>query len=385
MESPSTTELDVQPLFREQMEVVEHWAYFDHASIAPLPRCAKQAITDFATDVAHNGAATWSKRRAKMESIRRSAARLVNAQPTEVALIRSTTEGIGLIAEGFPWQPGDNVVVPANEFPSNLFPWKHLASRGVELREVAPRGMRIDLKDIEAACDQKTRIIACSWVGYATGFRINLDDLAELAHRQAALLMVDGIQGAGVIPLDVRQTPIDFLVADGHKWLLGPEGAGLMFIREQHLDRLRPLGVGWNSVAHAGKFGDHELTFKDSAARYEGGTYAMPGLLGFGASLQLFKQAGIDHVYQQLMRVREQVCQAVGTIGCSVDSVSEATTTSGLIAIEVPDRDPVQVREVCREHGVIVNARGCHVRLSPHVYNDDDDISKLVEALKRSM
>ena len=159
-----------------------------------------------------------------MEDVRRLGAQLVGADPTEIALVRNTTEGITLVAEGYRWRPGDNVVTLDNEFPSNLYPWMNLAERGVETRRVVTDNGRVDLDRIRDACDARTRIVSVSWVGYASGWRSNLDDLAEVAHRRGALLFVDAIQGLGVFPLDVSQTPLDFLAADGHKWLLGPEG-----------------------------------------------------------------------------------------------------------------------------------------------------------------
>ena len=159
---------------------------------------------------------------------------------------------------------GDNVVTLDNEFPSNAYPWMNLASRGVDTRRVPTDRGRVDLARVEAACDRRTRIIAISWVGYLSGWQSNLDAFVELARRHRALLFVDAIQGLGVFPLDVKATPIDFLAADGHKWLLGPEGAGLFYLRREHLNLLRPIGVGWHSVEHATDYGHIELKLKAS-------------------------------------------------------------------------------------------------------------------------
>ena len=173
---------------------------------------------------------------------------LINADRDEIAFINSTTQGIGLIAEGFPWRDGDNVVTAADEYPSNLFPWMNLASRGVDVRQVPSRDGRIWLEDLVAAIDRSTRVLAISHVEFATGFRNDLDALAEICQARGVALFVDAIQGLGPHRIDVRQTPIDFLAADGHKWLLGPEGAGFLFVRRDWIDRLRPIGVGWHSV-----------------------------------------------------------------------------------------------------------------------------------------
>ena len=168
------------------------------------------------------------------------AAQMIGATPEEIALVRSTTVGVNLVAEGFPWQPGDNVVVPGDEFPANLYPWMNLESRSVEARRVPSDGLQIDLNRLDEACDNRTRIVALSWVGYASGWRTDLAAAAEIAHRHGALLFVDAIQGLGAFPIDVRKSGVDFLASGGQKWLLGPEAAGLFYLRRELIERLHP-------------------------------------------------------------------------------------------------------------------------------------------------
>ena len=271
--------------FRRLMPIAERWAYFDHAAVAPLPAPARDALVRWATQSAEQGDTVWPEWNQRVEQTRKLAARLIGAGADEIALVRSTTEGISLVAEGFRWQPGDNVVTLDNEFPSNLYPWMNLAERGVETRRVPTDSGRVDLDRLSAACDARTRIVSISWVGYASGWRSDLDALAEMAHRRGALLLVDAIQGLGAFPLDVSRTPLDFLAADGHKWLLGPEGAGLFYLRREHLDRLRPLGVGWHSVVQAADYNRIALELKPTAARYEGGSQNMAGFIALAESL----------------------------------------------------------------------------------------------------
>ncbi len=366
---------------REQVPAARQWAYFDHAAVAPISRPAQEVFAEWLDDVALNGGVNWHKWRRRLEETRSAAASLLGADLDEIAFIRNTTEGVTLVAEGFPWQPGDNVVTPGGEFPSNYYPWVNLKSRGVEVRVVPSEDGRVSLEQLEAACDQRTRIIAVSWVEYSTGWRHDLDALADLAHRLGALLFVDGIQGLGVCPLDVRRTPVDFLAADGHKWLLGPEAAGVLYIRREHLDLLRPLGVGWNSVRHAGDFSNTAFDLKPSAGRYEGGAYNMGGLLALGASLKLLLQFGIQRIFERVVEYTELVCERLRSVGASIASDRSEKHRSSIVSFELPNKDPVEVRRQCRKAGVALNCRNGRLRVSPHAYNNEDDLEQLLTVL----
>ncbi len=262
------------------MPITGKWAYFDHAAVAPLPQPAAEAIARWCQQAAEEGDTVWPQWSRRIGQVRQRAADLIGAEAEEVALVPSTTAGISLVAEGYPWQKGDNVVTLANEFPSNQYPWMNLRDRGVETRRVpvAANG-EVDIHRVVDACDQRTRIVTLSWVSFSTGWRLDLDAMAEAVHEAGALFFVDAIQGLGVFPLDLSQTPIDFLAADGHKWMLGPEGAGIFYVRRPHLDLLRPIGVGWNSVVQGPDFSHVELNVRPEAARYEGGTQNMAGFL----------------------------------------------------------------------------------------------------------
>jgi cysteine desulfurase / selenocysteine lyase len=369
--------------FRRRMPVAQRWAYLDHAAVAPLSGPAATLLADWSREAAEDGATPYGRWMERIEATRHTAARMIGADPAEVALVRNTTEGIGLVAEGFPWQPGDNVVLRDDEFPSNVYPWMNLADRGVETRRVPTDGGRLDGDRLAAACDGRTRIIALSWVAYSNGWRHDVARVARLAHDQGALLFLDAIQALGVFPLDVRQTGVDFLAADGHKWLLGPEGAGVFFVRREHLERLRPLGVGWNSVVHSHDFNHIELSLKPAAERYEGGSPNTAGLLALGESLDLLMEFGMAAIAQRVLDLTDLACARLGQLGATILSDRRDAHRSGIVSFELPGRDPKQVQAECLKQGVVLSCRSGRLRISPHAYNDQSDIERLVDAIRR--
>jgi cysteine desulfurase / selenocysteine lyase len=368
--------------FRARMPVARRWAYFDHASVAPLTGAAQEAIAHWNEDAALNGAAFYPAWMKQIEDLRRRAAGMIGAHIEEIALVGNTTAGINLVAEGFPWRPGDNVVTRADEFPSNLYPWLRLADRGVETRRIQTEGGKLDLDQLHAVCDERTRIITISWVCYSHGWRHDLAKLAEVAHRRGALLFIDAVQGLGVFPIDVKKTGIDFLSADGHKWMLSPEGAGLFYTRREHLNLLHPVGVGWNSVKGAKDFNHIEYDLKDTAERYEGGSRNAAGLIGLGASLELLCQFPAEARAARVLEISDLACRRLQELGAVIISDrSHEANKSGIVLFELPGRDPQAIRRACLEKGVILSCRAGWLRISPHAYNDESDVDRLIEAI----
>jgi selenocysteine lyase/cysteine desulfurase len=383
---PSTVENTRQRL-RAEMPVARRWAYFDHAAVAPLTAPAAETFATWSTEAVAEGDTVWPDWARRVEATRDAAARLIGADRDEIALVHNTTAGISLVAEGLDWRPGDNVVTLADEFPSNAYPWLNLESRGVETRRVPTENGRLDLHKLMSACDARTRIISVSWVGYATGYRHDVDHIVELAHERGILVMLDAIQGLGAFPLDIRVMPVDFLAADGHKWMLGPEGAGIAYVRREHLERLRPLGVGWHSVVHASDYSRIELTLKPSAARYEGGSQNMAGMLALGASLELLLELNIERIAAAILDVTDRACKLLCEIGATIVSDRRpehrgGQQRSGIVAFELPGRDPLAVKKYCLRHEVVLSCRAGRLRISPHAYNNEEDLDRLVDALR---
>lgn len=381
---PAVAPLESPDQLRRQMAVSSRRVYLDHAAVAPLPRCSARSIVAWAEDLCADGSAHWSQWRRRVEQTRSLLAKLISASPDEVAIIRNTTEGVALVAEGWRWQPGDSVVVPQCEFPANLYPWLNLRERGVCVRTVDVRSDADNeefCRAIERACDESTQIIACSWVDYSSGRRRDLSRLCEIAHSRGARLFVDAIQGLGVLPLDVADVPVDFLAADGHKWLLGPEGAGVCFVRSERLNDLRVIGPGWNSVRHAGDFANKDLDLKPSASRCEAGTSNISAIVGLHASLVLLSGIARAAAERRLLEIRAWFAEAGCRSGLRTAVMPDAEL-SGIIAFDSPRLEARQLARELRRCGVIVSARDGRLRVSPHLYNNLDDAAQFGEAVQ---
>jgi cysteine desulfurase / selenocysteine lyase len=367
---------------RTQMPITRQWVYLDHAAVAPITAPALAALTEWGSDIAQNGAVHHSQWRQRVEEVRRLAGRLLNADPADIAFIKNTSEGVGIVAEGVRWQPGDNVVTAAEEYPANIYPWMNLADRGVELRTVASRTNRLELDDIRAAIDNRTRVLTVSQVEFSSGFRNDLDSLGELCRSRDVFFFVDAIQGLGVFPIDVQTTSIDFLAADGHKWLLGPEGAGLLYIRRECVDRLHPVDIGWNSVVNSMDFSQIDFTLKSHAGRFESGTLPFGNIVALGASLGLLLEIGIDKVRDRVLLVTDYLCEQSARAGWPVFSSRSIGDKSGIVALESVAADLRGFIRTMRQKGIVINQRAGRVRISPHCYNTIEEVDRLVEELR---
>lgn len=382
--APSPTHVDWEALRLREFPVTNRWAYLDHAAVAPLPRSSGDTLRQWTESQENEGVVPWPRWEERIEHLRANLARLIHAHTDEIAFVTSTTQGIGLVAEGFPWREGDNVVTARDEYPSNLYPWLNLVSRGVSTRAVPTRNGRIEIDDLAAAIDARTRVLAISHVEFASGFRNDLDALATLCHERGVALFVDAIQGLGPFVYDLEKTPIDFLCADGHKWLLGPEGAGFLYVRRDWIDRLHPIGVGWHSVTTSYNVPTLEMRLKPSAQRWEGGSFAMPGLQAFGTSIALLLELGPDAVSRRILDNAQAVRDQALSAGWLLVGSTRREDLSGIVALEADGVDAKEITRQARQRGIALACRRGKLRISPHVYNNQDDFDRLARLLREA-
>jgi len=376
--------IDVQSL-RRQMPVTDELTYLNHAAIGPLSAGAAERMAALARTVEVTGDRRWPERDEGNEAVRRQAARLLGARhPHEVAFTGNTSEALSALAWGLDWRDGDSIVGPAPEFPSNVYPWMSLAPLGVAYRPVPERDGRVRAEDLLAAVDERTRLVAVSWVQYASGYRIDLERLAAGCRERGILLVVDAIQGVGALALDAAGLGVDAVALASHKWLLGPEGVGLLYVADRVVERFRSTRQGWRSVAGKLDWGEIDPTPAEGALRFEAGTLNAYGIHALGASLELLLGAGMDGVEERVLALADRAAAGLERLGFTLAGERRALTRgerSGIVAGAHPERSAEELSDALAERGIITSYRAGRLRLSPHVYNTEDEIDQTLDAL----
>ena len=366
---------------RDEFPVTKNFAYLDHAAVAPLSARCADAMRAFIAESEERGYVDGAKWDRRVEDVRALAARLIAADASEIAFVKNTTEGLCHVASGLRWQEGDNVVITNVEFPANVYPWLNVEKRGVEVRRVKEVDGRIPFEAIETSVDSRTRVVSLSFVEFLSGFRNDLVRVGELCSKRGVLFAVDAIQGLGALRLNVREARIHFLSADGHKWLLSSEGAGIFFCDKHAIDRLDVSEAGWMAVVDRSNYMDYNFTLKRDATRFECGSLNTLGIYGLGGSLELLLEAGIDRVQDRVLALTDHLCAGLQAAKCDIFSSRAPGDKSGIVTFTPTRGDAESLHARLRDAGVICSLRNGMVRVSPHAYNTFEDIDRLVAAL----
>ncbi len=366
--------------YRREFPVTEKYVYLDHAGVAPISNRVRTAVETFLREAREGGAFHYPAWAQKIHEVRKSCARLIHAGPEEVAFVKNTSHGLSLVAEGLDWKAGDNVLYYKAEFPSNIYPWQNLRRRGVEARPVPSGNEGIVIEDIEKLMDNRTRVVAISSVQFSNGFRVDLKRLGEHCRKRNVLLCVDAIQSLGVLPMDVKEFNIDFLSADAHKWLLGPEGIGIFYCRRDLTKQVHPVLIGWKSVQNEFDFDHPALLLKNDAQRFEEGSMNLMGIFGLGAAVELLLEVGIEHIQERILGFGDLIIEEAEKRGLAVRTPKQRDQRGGNITIAGP-YDPEIVRDALRKQGIMVNVRGGGLRVSPHFYNTREELLNFFSAL----
>jgi cysteine desulfurase/selenocysteine lyase len=377
-----TAGIDIDAV-RALMPIARRYVYMNHAAIGPLPQTAVDRAAGVARSVAETGDEYWPARLSEAERVRALAARLMGARvPHEVAFVANTSDGLSVVATGIDWRSGDNVVGADCEFPANVYPWMRLAALGVEYRRAPERDGRLDLDELLSLVDDRTRVVALSWVQFASGFRADLRRIGAYCRERGVVFVVDGIQGLGALEIDVERDNVDVLAADGHKWLLAPEGIGLLYVSDRVVDRIEPSRVGWTSVRDWLKWTRYELRYREGAGRYEPGTLNMLGVYALGASLELLLEAGPAAIEARIKSLTDALVDGLTDRGFEVVSSRRDGEWSGVVAVTHPARPSPELVERLHARGIEVAHRAGRVRISPHFYNTHEEVGRVLEGVE---
>jgi cysteine desulfurase / selenocysteine lyase len=352
--------------------------YLNHAAVAPLCRRASDAMHGLITDATSFGSIhyeTWMK---AYERVRLAAAKLINATAPEIAIVKNTSEGIAMVATGMTWKAGDVVVAFHEEFPSNFYPWKRLEPAGVEVRWLS---VFDSLEKIDEAC-RGARLLAISHVQYLSGHRVDLDAIGEICERRGTMFFVDAIQGLGAFPLDVVKAKIHALAADGHKWMLGPEGCGILYVRKDFQDQVQPVEFGWTNSAGYADYSSRDMTLRPDAGRYECGTLNTAGCFGLAASLEFLLEVGIEKIAPAVQSRADQIYDGVRRLGFETLTERTQETGAGIVSFRKPGAEsPLIVRRL-KDAKISVAGRQGWIRAAPHFYISPRDVEQVLDVLQ---
>ncbi len=368
--------------WRDEFPVTETYIYMNHAGVAPLSRRVRDAMAGFIDDATFHGAVHTDDWVETAEACRLAAAQFIKADATEIAFMKNTTQGILIAANGIDWQAGDNVVTTAVEFPANVYPWWSLKERyGVNTRMVPERDGRICIEDIASAIDGRTRVLTISHVEFASGFRNDIATLGQLCRERDIWFVVDAIQGLGAVEVDVKSCNVDILAADGHKWLLAPEGAAIFYCADEKRDRLINTNIGWASVVNPRDFLNYDLTQRPDATRFEEGSYNSVGLYGLKAALDLLQDIGIQSIETRILELTSQLIAGLEAKGYLVITPERDAERAGIVIFGSERHTATELYEMLDAENIITAERGSGVRVSPHFYNTASEIDRLLEVL----
>jgi cysteine desulfurase / selenocysteine lyase len=370
---------------RQDFPITFRRAYLNAAAMAPLSNRVVGAVNAMLGDMQLNGRNNVAFRNSFMEkTVRPNVAALFGARPSEIAFVKHTTEGLNIIANSLSWEPGDNIVIANIEYPSNVYCWLNLARYGVEVRWIDAKadGGRVRVDSIREAVDGRTKLVSVSSVQFNTGFRQDMELTGQFCHERGILLAYDAIQMAGAFPIDASRYHFDFLAAGGHKWLTGPMGTGLLFCRENVIDRLHPAAIGPGSLNKDVTDLDYDISrLHGDARRFEEAVLNYPGLWGLNAAVTTLRELGVEAISRHILELNGQAAEGLKRLGFEVLSPWASQERSGILCFRHPAIDSDFICKTLEAQGVDLVVRNGNLRLSSHFYNDAGDVAALLSAI----
>jgi len=366
---------------RSQFPITKNRVFLNHAAQSPLPKPVADAMHKYIDE--SSSFATYAK---EYEDLGKPFfAKLINAETGEIAVVENTSVGMNIAANVLHPKPGSKIVTTDLEYPSVVYPFLR-KSLGVKVEYVKNVKGKVLLEDVERAVDDKTAAVAISQVEYANGFRHDMQAISEIAHEQGAYVIVDAIQSAGAVSVDVKRDNIDFLTASCYKWLLSPPGTGYLYVREELIQKFEPPFAGWASVKqeifNTTDFWDiWKLELSETATRFEVGSPSYISLVGAREALKLLLRVGIPNIERRILGLTDRLIDSIRDMNLDLQTPEEKACRSGIVNFRV--ENPRQVAEELGRKGIIVSARSNGIRVSPHFYNTEEEIDALTDEIRK--
>ena len=379
--------IDVEAIRREEFPITRRGVYLDNATFGPPPARHVRAVTAFLERMSAEGLDDlFAISDEGVDAVRAKAAALLNACASNVFFVRSTSHGVGVVAEGLSWREGDEVILYELDHPAGVFPWLNLADRGVKVRFIKDRGrFGFDAEDVREMLSPRTRVVCVSLVNFAHGTRADVEGIAGICSERGVWFVVDAVQALGALTVDASRLGADVIVAHGYKFLLSGFGLGIASCSDRALAELRVSQIGWKSIENPfdlDRMLAFDMRFPPSAKRFEPSFQPLPQVFGLGATLDLLHEAGVDAIEKRVRSLAGRLVAGLREKGYKVVGPQASETRSPIISVAVRGEDERErIQRGLRESKTTCAERESRVRLSPHFYNTEDEIDLLLSSL----
>lgn len=366
-----------------EFPLIDKLIYLNHAAVAPWPLRTCNAVKAFAEQNTRYGSHYYPNWLKKEAELREQLRQLLNA-PTvdDIALVKNTSEALSFVAYGLNWKTGDNIVTSNEEFPSNRVPWQSLANQGVEFREADLHRSESPEQALFDRVDENTRLLTISSIQFASGLRLDLEKIGSFCKQHNILFCIDAIQSLGAVEFNVQAYQADFVMADGHKWMCGPEGLGVFYTTPAARDQLKLTQYGWHMMKNAYNYENTPWEIHPGARRFECGSPNMLGIHALSSSLSLLLETGIDQVERAVLNHASLLMNGIAECDW-LELLTDRTAPlqSGIVVFKSKTRSNAELFHRLQSNGVVCALRGQGIRLSPHFYHTEDELMKVLDIL----
>lgn len=367
--------------YRNFFPHLSHQIYFNHAGISPMNARAQSALKEFYRKRLDEDIEFWPEAIERKQLLKARIGQLINASAENIALVGNTSAGLNVLALGLDWQPGDRILLNDFEFPSNVVPFVNLQRKGVEIDFVHHRQGRIEIADLAKNLHPHTRVLSISFVEFLNGFKNDLAAIGEICRRHGIIFAVDAIQGLGALQMDMEQMGIDFLASGGHKWLMWPAGLGFVYIAPRIFEQIYPAQAGWLSVKTPWEFFNYRQEFAPDAQRFEPGTFNTGGVIAATATVEMMLEIGTQNIQTKVLENTEYLMSQLQNTGLRIFTDTRPQHRSAIVTFEHPQAEALF--DFLKKNRITVSLREGKIRVSPHFYNNRDDIDMFLQTMKK--